>query len=511
MKKYGILVALVLVFSLLLISCTPKTPDNGSEGPEQGGTLRIAVGTTTTMDLSFLTTAGDSQVASMWKDDLVFCGEDGRPDIDRSIAESWEYDESEKTWTFKLRENVYFHDGKKMTSRDVKYTFDRLRDPDVGTKTVDLFSNIIDITTPDDYTVLMKLKETNPEFLLDLADRGIMDADNADPETVANGIGPFMIESFSPEDRVSLVRNPKYWRTDAEGNQLPYLDRIELIVIPDSAAVLEALRGGQIDFAYGVTPESRSLVEDDPNLVLYKGPSGTHHVIRMRADVAPFDNVLVRQALKLGTDRQEILAAAYEGHGVLGKDTPISPAHKAYYLDLPEPKRDVERAKELLAEAGYPDGLKITMHSIESRPHSAIAVIWKEQMAGIGVDVDIQLVPEDTYYVNWLEYDLGITDWGGRVNPSIILQQAYITGALWNETHWVDPEMDDLVDEIITEVDFDKRVKAYHRVQEIFAERGPIIVSAFQESTWAAQKNVIGIVPHLVEVAIDFSSVYLNK
>lgn len=510
LRRYGILFVLVLVVSLLLISCTPEAPDNGSDA-QQGGTLKIAIGTASTLDLAFLTTAGDNQVATMWKDDLVFCGEDGRPDIDRSVAESWEYDEDEKVWTFKLRENVLFHDGKKMTSRDVKYTFDRLRDPEVGTKTVDLFSNIVDITTPDDYTVLFKLKETNPEFLLDLADRGIMDADNTEPETVANGIGPFMIESFSPEDRVSLVRNPNYWRVDAEGNQLPYLDRLELIVITDRAAVLEALRGGQIDFAYGIPPESHEIVEEDPNLILIKGPSATHHVIRMRTDVAPFDNVLVRQALKLGTDREEILEAAYEGHGVVGRDTPISPAHEAYYLDIPVPKRDVKKAKQLLAEAGYPNGLDITMNSIESRPHSAIAVIWKEQMAEIGVNVDIKLVPEDIYYVDWLEYDLGITDWGGRINPCIILQQAYISDALWNETHWVDPEMDELVGDIMKEMDFDKRVEAYHKVQEIFIERGPIIVPAFSESAWVANKDVKGVKGHFVEIAVDFSSVYLDR
>ena len=514
-KKRSILIAVLLVFCLVAFGCS----QNGTSGqepseklsPKHGGTLRIAIDTTTALDPTFLTTSGDNQAASMWNDYLVFCDEEGRPDPERSLAESWDYDEAEKAWTFKLRKGILFHDGKEMTSRDVKYTFDRLRDPDVGAKTVDLFSNIVDITAPDEYTVVFKLKETNPEFLLDLADRGILDADNADLKTKANGVGPFMVESYNPEDRIVLKRNPNYWRKDADGNPLPYLDGLELIVIPDKTAALEALRSGQIDFMYEPPSESLGLFEKEPDLTLYTKPSATHYLIRMRADVAPFNDVRVRQALKLATDRQEMLEAAFDGFGVIGLDTPISPAYGDYYLDAPEPKRDVEKAKQLLAEAGYADGLKLTIYSPEVRPNSAIAVIWKEQMSDIGVDVDIQLVPSDIYYVNWLDYELGITDWGSRTHPGVYLQQAYVTGARWNETHWSDSELDDLAAKLATEMDYDKRIEMYHRVQEIFMERGPIIVPAFKHSAWASNKDVKGVKPHIVEVAVDFSDVYLEK
>lgn len=513
-KRWSIFIAVLLVLSFAMFSCSSNDAENKDAeqlSAKHGGTLRIAIDTTTALDPTFLTTSGDNQAASMWNDYLVFCDEDGRPDEDRSLAESWDYEEAENSWTFKLRENVVFHDGKQMTSRDVKYTFDRLRDPDVGAKTVDLFSNIVDITTPDDYTVVFELKETNPEFLLDLADRGIIDADNTDLDTNANGVGAFMVESFSPEDRMVLTRNPNYWREDDEGNPLPYLDGLELIVIPDKASALDALRGGQVDFIYEPPSESLEIFETEPDLVLYTKPSATHYPIRMRTDVAPFDDVRVRQALKLGTERKGILEAAFDGFGVIGMDTPISPAYGDYYLDADEPEYNVEKAKKLLAEAGYADGLKLTIHSPEARPNSAIAVIWKEQMKEIGVDVDIQLVPADIYYVNWLDYDLGITDWGARTHPGIFLQQAYITGALWNETHWSDSELDDVAAKIAVEMDYDKRVELYHKAQEIFMERGPIIVPAFKHSAWAASKDVKGIKEHIVEVSIDFRSVYLER
>ncbi|HHY40180.1 MAG TPA: ABC transporter substrate-binding protein [Syntrophaceticus sp.] len=514
-KKCSVLIAVLLVFCLVSFGCSPKDQAGNETGdklsPKHGGILRIAIDATTTLDPTFLTTSGDNQAASMWNDYLVFCDEQGRPDPERSLAESWEYDEAEKAWTFKLRKGVLFHDGKEMTSRDVKFTFDRLRDPDVGAKTVDLFSNIVDITTPDEYTVVFKLKETNPEFLLDLADRAILDADNPDLKTKANGVGPFIIESYNPEDRIVLKRNPNYWRKDADGNPLPYLDGLELIVIPDKTAALEALRSGQVDFMYEPPSESLALFEKEPDLTLYTKPSATHYPIRMRADVAPFNDVRVRQALKLATDRQEMLEAAFDGFGVIGLDTPISPAYGDYYLDAPAPKRDVEKAKQLLAEAGYADGLKLTIYSPEVRPHSAMAVIWKEQLSEIGVDLDIQLVPSDIYYVNWLDYELGITDWGTRAHPGVFLQQAYITGARWNETHWSDSELDDLAAKIATEMDYNKRIEMYHRVQEIFMERGPIIVPAFKHSAWASRKDVKGVKPHIIEVSVDFSTVYLER
>ncbi len=514
-KKFGFLVVALLVLSMASFSCSPSDKPGGDSedtlSAKHGGTLRVAIDGTTALDPTFLTTSGDSQAASMWNDYLVFCDEDGRPDLDRSLAESWDYDETDKSWTFKLRENVLFHDGKQMTSRDIQYTFDRLRDPEVGAKTVDLFANIQEITTPDDYTVVFKLKDTNPEFLLDLADRGIVDADNEDLKTKANGVGPFMVESFSPEDRMVLTRNPNYWRNDDAGNPLPYLDDLELIIIPDKAAAMEALRGGQVDFMYEPPAETLELFEDLPDLVLYTKPSATHYPIRMRADTKPFDDVRVRQALKLGTDRQGILEAAFDGFGVIGLDTPVSPAYGDYYYEQPAPERDVEKAKELLAEAGYADGLKITIHSPEVRPNSAIAVIWKEQMKEIGVDVDIQLVPGDIYYVNWLDYDVGVTDWGARTHPGVFLQQAYITGALWNETHWSDPEIDELAAKIAVEMDDAKRTEMHHQVQQIFTERGPIIVPVFKHSAWAAKKDVKGIKEHIVEVSVDFRSVYLEK
>ncbi|MDZ4132946.1 MAG: ABC transporter substrate-binding protein, partial [Dethiobacteria bacterium] len=484
-KKIAVLLAVLLIFSMVLVSCGP-TETGGDETPEalsakHGGILRSAYYAPNNLDPAFFGTVSDDWIGKQWGDFLVYVDEQNVPDPTRSVAESWEADEEARLWTFYLRQNIVFHDGKEMTANDVKFTFDRLRDPAVGAATVGLYENIADITTPDDYTVVFELTNSNPDFLYDLFDYHavIVDADNADFASNWNGTGPFMIKDYFPEDRIVLERNPNYWMTDADGYPLPYLDGIEIIFLADSSAQIEALRGNQIDYLIYLPTEFISTLEADPAIQVLQAPSNTSYVLRMRSDEGPASDVRVRQALKLGTDRAAILDGAFDGLGTTGRDTPIGPAYGDFYLDVTELVRDVEKAKALLAEAGFGDGLDIVITTQESSPVPAIATIWKEQMAEIGVNVEIQLVPSDVYYGSenmWLEVPFGITDWGARPNPQPYLDLAYVTGAQWNESHWSDAELDELAALAAKEMDREERIRLYHRIQEIFIERGPIII-----------------------------------
>lgn len=496
----------------------PEPGDEEADPAEDslyGGVLHSAYYAPTNMDPAFLSTVADDQIGRQWSDFLVYIDEENQPDESRSVAESWAADETGTTWTFNLRQGVLFHDGKEMTAEDVRFTFDRLRDPDVGAATVDLYSNITDISAPDQYTVVFTLENPNPDFLRDLGDYHalIMDADNEDFSTNFNGTGPFMVERFEPEDRIVFTRNPDYWMTDADGNQLPYLDGLEIIFLSESSAQIEALRGGQIDYLIYLPTEMIPVLEQDPDISVLQAPSNSSYILRMRSDRAPADDVRVRQALKAGTDRNAILRGAFGGLGVTGRDTPIGPAYEAFYLDVPEPERDVERARELLADAGYGDGLEITLHTQESSPVPAMATIWKEQMAEIGVEVDIQMVPSDVYYGAdnmWLEVDFAITDWGSRPYPQPYLDLAYTCGAPWNESHWCDPELDELAAAAAMEMDPAERVRLYHEIQELFMERGPIIVPFFSNNLWGANERVRGLNPTAgLGTAMDLRSVYL--
>ena len=306
-----------------------------------------------------------------------------------------------------------------------------------------------------------------------------------------------MVERYVPEDRLVLTRNPNYWAHDAQGNQLPLLDGIEMIFMDESARV-DALRAGQVDYVMALGPASIPLIEADPDTEMILNLSNRHWIIRMRSDVGPASDVRVRQALKAGTDRAELLEGALGGRGALGRDTPIGPFFdvKGYYLDVPPIERDVERAMALLADAGYADGLDITLYVLEMSPANELATIWEQQMAEIGVNVDIQLTPGSVYYGDglWLEVEFGITEWGPRAHPLMYLNQAYVTGASNNETHWSNARIDELARLIEVEIDPVQRAAYYHEVQEIFMDEGPIIAPFFEDLRWAVRSNVGGIV-----------------
>lgn len=522
LNKMAVLLAVLLIASLVLVSCGPtetvdeERPEEGIS-PKHGGVLRSAYYAPVNLDPAFLSTVSDDQIGRQWGDFLVYIDEENQPDASRSIAGSWEANDEATLWSFNLRQGVLFHDGKEMTSRDVQFTFDRLRDPDIGAATVGTYSNIVDILTPDDYTVVFELENPNPDFLKDLFDYHalIMDADNEDFATNWNGTGPFMIESYLPEDRIVFVRNPNYWMTDAEGNPLPYLDGIEIIFLSDSSAQIEALRGGQIDYLIYLPTEFIPMLEADADIEVYQAPSNTSYVLRMRSDEGPASDVRVRQALKAGTDRSAILEGAVDGLGTTGRDTPIGPAYGDFYLDVPEPERNVELAIQLLAEAGYADGLDIVITTQESSPVPAIATIWQAQMEEIGVNVEIQLVPSDLYYGAdnmWLEVPFGITDWGSRPYPQPYLDLAYVCDAQWNESHWCDPELDELAAAAAMEMDHAERVRLYHEIQEIFIERGPIIIPFFINNLWGATTQLEGVVPTSgLGTALDLRTVYFGE
>jgi peptide/nickel transport system substrate-binding protein len=487
-----------------------------AEDSKYGGTLRKAYFAPASLDPAFTTSITDEEICRFWGDFLVYVDEELRPDKSRSLAKDWKVSDDGLTYTFMLREGITYHNGADFTSEDVKFTFDRLRDPEVGAATVAIYASIESIETPDDYTVVFNLTQPNPDLVTLLGDYHaiVLDSDTTDFNS-QNGTGAFIVTDYLPEDRMTFKRNPDYWRTDDEGNQLPYVDGIDYIFLSEPSAQVEALRGGQVDFLLYLPSEYVQTVENDPNLVVYQKPSNTHYVIHMRSDREPFSNVKVRQAFKAAVDRDEILQGSFEGLGVEGLDTFIGPAYADFYLDVPPLKRDPEKAKQLLADAGYEDGLTITLTTQQASPVPAIATILKEQLADAGITVDIQLVPSDVYYGAdslWLKADFSITDWGARPTPQPYLDLAYTCGAKWNESHFCDPEVDRLSEQAAKELDREKRAEIYKDIQRIFIDRGPVIIPFFANSLWGATKDLKGVVPSgYLGTSVDLAQVYFDR
>jgi peptide/nickel transport system substrate-binding protein len=524
-----ILIALLFSVSLSLVWAGGKKGEPEAEMEKEepmtevvkeskyGGTLTRAYFAPGTLDPAFASDITAGEICGLWGDYLAYVDEDLSVDQSRSLSQKWDVSSDGLTWTFTLRRGVMFHNGEELTSKDVKFTFDRLSDPDVGAATASLYSNIDSIAAPDTYRVVFTLKQPNPDFLAQLGEYQaiITWSGTKDFNTEHIGTGKFMIDTYLPEDRITFKRHPNYWRRDAEGNQLPYLDGIDYLFLPDPSSQVEALRGGQVDYLIYLPTEYIKAVEADPNLVVYQKPSNFHYAIRMRSDRKPFSDVRVRQAFRAAVDRQAILDGAYEGLGVTGRDTPIGPGYGDYYLDVPEVKRDVAKAKRLLAEAGYADGLTVTLTAQQSSAVPAMATIMKEQLAEAGVTIDIQLVPPDVYYGAdnlWLEADFAMTDWGSRAVPQSYLDLAYTCKANWNESHYCDPELDELAARAAVELDVGKRAELYAEIQRIFMDRGPLIVAYFTNNLFGAHKRVKGIKPtSFFPTHVDMAVVYFEE
>ncbi|MCS6907824.1 MAG: ABC transporter substrate-binding protein [Anaerolineales bacterium] len=467
----------------------PQEPTPAAVG--RRGVLRVATQPLVQVDPAMISSDPEVFAANHIYDYLV----DVTPEntIAPRLAKSWTMSEDGLTYVFQLEEGVTFHDGSPLTAKDVVWTFNRLRNPDSGYPTADLYANIESIEATGDLEVTFKLKQSNPFFLFDLSDNhALILKENTQDATKFNGTGPFKVVEYSPEDRLILEANENYF---VEGQ--PKLEGVEILFFADQTAMVDALRGGQVDLVMALSTDLYSSLKGESGITLLDAPTNQFDVVRLRSDRAPGKDPRVMQALKLGLDREAIYQLVMAGFGRIGRDSPIGPMYTTYYSEeTPLPARDIEAAKKLLAEAGYPDGLKLDLHTPDTGDRPELAVVLKNQWADIGVDINVIVEPESVYYGDqgWLEVDLGITGWGSRPYPQFYLDVMLKCNAKWNESHFCDQEFDRLATIAGTTLDEAERIAAYKEIQKLLIERGPIIVPYFYTQLAAIRSTFQGFV-----------------
>lgn len=476
----------------------------GDTKAERVGTLRVAMQPIVNIDPIAISSDSEVLVANHVYDYLIDIDSLSNP-VPR-LATEWKTSEDGLTYTLELAEGVTWHDGSPFSAQDVVWTFDRLRTTE-GTPTFDLYSNITGVEATGGLEVTFTLANPNPFFLYDLSDNHalILKAGTTDADTTFNGTGPFKVKNYSPEDRIEMVANEDYF---VPGQ--PSLAGVDIIFFNDDAAAVEALRGGQIDLAMRMSTALFSSLQDVPGITTSSIPTNGFDLIRLRSDRAPGNDPRVIQALKLATDREAILNVVQQGYGALGNDSPIGPLYDAYHDETAiPPARDVEAARALLAEAGYADGMKITLHTPDTGGRPDLAAVLKEQWAEVEVDVEISVEPESVYYGDdgWLEVDLGITGWGSRPYPQFYLDVMLVSGAKWNESHFSDAEFDALAATAGTTLDEEERIKAYSDIQHLLIERGPIIIPYYFAQFGAISDNFTGLSLNAFAGRTDFRPV----
>ena len=408
------------------------------------------------------------------------------------LLEKWEASDDLLTWTLFLRKDVTFNNGDGMTADDVVFSFGEWLNPEIGSSMLGLLSYLNgpeDVEKVDDYTVRMHLNSPNiavPEHLFHYP--AVILHHNFEGDFVKQpiGTGAFTLEEYAEGERAVLKRREDYWRMGEDGQSLPYLDEIIYVSIDKDAAVA-AMQSNQVDTMYLPRPSDWQAMKDNPELTVRPAQTSQCYTVRMRVDVEPWSDVRVRNALKMCQDREKINQLAYFGEGDLSIDAHISPAYPSY-CEKPIPAYDPEGAKALLAEAGYPNGLKVVLSTKNDESEPEIAQALKELAAPAGFDIELDITDAGGYWDRWTEVPLGITAWAHRPLAVMLLPLAYTADSEgnpvpWNETRWVDEEFSTILTKAQETLDLEARRELMCRLEDIMQDRGPI-GNSFWKRVW---------------------------
>lgn len=430
------------------------------------------------------------------------------------LAESWQWSDDGKTLTMAIRQGVKFHDGTPMTAADVKFTFERLLNEETGAAARSFFTSIESIDAPDDATVVFNLSAPNAAILAAMTNpnSGIMSKawieGGADPTKETNGTGPFKLNSWEPDNIMVLDANRDYWESG-----LPRLDSIEFRTIPDESSILAALRSGDVDWAIINDPRV-GMTAGTTDLTVMRSPALAYHVLQLNASRPQFQDQRVRLALSCAIDRQQVLDTASLGEGEV--TSPATPPNYRAPLDQLECyTQDVERSKQLLADAGV-SGLEFTVIAAADEPPTAVAEAQniQAQLEQIGVKMNIETLELGVYVDRWLkgDFDAAVALNGGNPDPdNMFYRYWHSTGNLNKVANYSSPEIDALLDEARATTDVAKRKELYLEVQKKLAEAAPWIWLYVGNEYRVMQPDVLDYTPLSNGSTVYLRETYLNR
>ena len=472
MKRHlGILVALTLALTIALSGCSgdkeeKSAADNTLSGtPVEGGTIKVGISQDLdSLDPHKVVAAGTKEVLFNIYEGLVKPDKDGN--LVEAVASTYTVSDDATVYTFTLRDGVKFHNGESVTAEDVKYSIDRCADTTNGAPLVSAYSIIKEVNVVDDKTVEVVLTEPNTEFLSYMT-TAIVPASVEDLDANPIGTGPFKFVSRSPQENVIIEKNEDYWGEKA------HLDKVEFKIVSDADMLVTNLKGGSIDMALRLTSGQAAQLTDGFNIE--EGTMNLVQAMYLNNAVKPLDDVRVRKALCYAIDKDEIMQMMADGKGVKVGSS-MYPGLKKYFDEsLSEYyKRDVEKAKELLKEAGYPDGFDLEIQVCGAdKPHVDTCQVIAEQLKAIGVNVKINTIEWEA----WLENVYAGRDFAATVvgvdatNLSArAMLERFTSDAPDNFINFSNEKYDELFKEAIAETDDNKKTELYKEMEKILAE-----------------------------------------
>ncbi len=466
MKRY---IVWLLVF-VLLISAVPVFA--------KGDTLIVAMSADMTgLDPHVQTAFTSGKVLDLLHGKLTEVDENMT--VKPSMAESWDWSDDGLTLTVHLRKGMTFHDGSPVTSADVKFSYERILNEATAAAARSKFTAISSIEAPDDLTVVFKLSAKNVAILTDMASNNAAILSKAyfdkggDPTKTEDGAGPYKLVSWEPDNKIELTAHEGYF---IEGE--PKIKNIEFRIIPSEDSILAGVRTGDIDFAVINQPATAMVAKKDSSVVVASAPALSYHVLQLNPGRDVFKNKLVRQAIAYAIDRQEVLDVAALGEGQVTPPV-VQPYYAADVSTLFGYTKDIDKAKELLKEAGNPD-VTFTIMAAADEPPTAVAEAQniQDQLSEVGITVKIETLELGVYVDRWKagDFDACVALNGGGSDPNgTFWRYWHSTGNLQKVSVFNDPELDKLLEEGRSYTDPEQRKPYYIKAQEILAENAPWI------------------------------------
>ncbi|KXZ40232.1 peptide/nickel transport system substrate-binding protein [Alkalithermobacter thermoalcaliphilus JW-YL-7 = DSM 7308] len=491
-KKFTSLLAALMVFALVLTGCGQGATDQGG-GAEGKDSIVVAQGADAkTLDPHGTNDQPSSRVMKQIYNTLVTANED--MEIVEGLAEKWEAVD-EKTWEFTLRQGVKFHNGEELKASDVKFTLERMLGSDQVSHIVEAIESV---EAPEDYKVVIKLKEPFAPILFHLShtaasilnEKAVKEAgDDYGQRPV--GTGPFKFVSWQSGDRIELEAFEDYF----EG--APQIKKVTFRNITEGTSRTIALETGEVDIAYDIEAIDKEKVISNDKLDLIEEPSLSLSYIGFNTQKEPFNKKEVRQAISHAINRDDIIAVVLNGAGEKA-GAPIGPRVFGHNPNIKPHEYNVEKAKELLKQAGYENGFKTTIWTNDSPARIQIAQIVQAQLKEIGIDVAIETLEWGSYLDRTArgEHDMFILGWvtvtGDADYGLYALYHSSAKGGAGNRSFFENAKVDELLEKGRTTVDASEREKIYYEVQEIIVDETPIANLTYGNHNVGIQKGVKG-------------------
>lgn len=450
-----------------------------AQTPRRGGSLKVALASGSnadTLDPAKGSNGADYARAYTFYNGLTTLDDKLVPQM--SLAESFSSKDSQQ-WTFKLRKDVRFHDGKPFTSADVVYSLLRHKNPELGSKMRTVAEQFSEVKASGPHEVQIQLSTPNADLPAILGtSHFLIVRDGTTDFSIANGTGPFKCKEFRPGVRSIAVRNEAYWKPGK-----PYLDEIESFSIPDEGARINALLSGDVHLVNPINPRSATRISEASGVSLLVSQTGNYTNLVMRDDLGPVNNPDFVLAMKYLLDREQIRKVAYRGNGVIGNDQPIPPGHRYHFAGLPQRPFDPEKAKFHLQKSGMAGKTIPIVASIAATGSIDIAQLMQLSAQQIGLKLDIKQVPADGYWSNhWMKHPLGFGNVNPRPSADMMFSLFFKSDANWNESGWKNQKFDQLLLAARGESSETKRKQLYADMQVLVHEKGGIGIPQFNAS-----------------------------